>query len=176
MYSTTRPLMLLATLWHRIYIIVFVLSLVFQEDLRLMEQNSATAALARLVEHVRRTRTAVGSIPTGGCLVWGMVLIQTAGRPRMALPSDPRWHHGVRQQGAGPVTAQRPLCPPQGPARVMPGDASVQCHANFAGCLLGSRQPDMTPAGPEPAVPGPVGQCRIHLATTPAGSGEVPAQ
>ena len=43
MYSTTRPLMLLAQFWHRVYIIVFVLSLVFQEDLRLMEQNSATA-------------------------------------------------------------------------------------------------------------------------------------
>ena len=54
---------------------------------------------------------------------------------------------------SGPCSLGRPLCPPQGPARVMPGDASVQCHANFAGCLLGSRQPDMTPAGPEPAVP-----------------------
>ena len=44
MYSTTRPLMLLAQFWHRVYIIVFVLSLVFQEDLRLMEQNSGLAS------------------------------------------------------------------------------------------------------------------------------------
>ena len=47
----------------------------------------------------------------------------------MVLPSDLRWHHGVRQQGAGPITTQRPPCLPQGVARVMPGDASGQCHA-----------------------------------------------
>ena len=56
------------------------------------------------------------------------MLKQTTGLPRMVLPSDLRWHHGVRQQGVGPVATQRPLCLPQGPARV-PGDASGQCHA-----------------------------------------------
>ena len=43
MYSTTRPLMLLGHFWHRVYIIVFVLSVVFQEDLRL-EQNPSSGA------------------------------------------------------------------------------------------------------------------------------------
>ena len=56
-------------------------------------------------------------------------LMQTVGLPRTVLPSDPRWHHGVRQQGVGPVTAQRPPCRPPGPARVMPSDVSGRCHA-----------------------------------------------
>ena len=46
---------------------------------RVHPQQSSIAALAQLAEHALRKRTVVGSIPTGGCLVWGMVSIQTVG-------------------------------------------------------------------------------------------------
>ena len=59
MYSTTRPLMLLGHFWHRVYIIVFVLSVVFQEDLRL-EQNPSSGAQKSKPPGAMRNRHLMG--------------------------------------------------------------------------------------------------------------------
>ena len=59
MYSTTRPLMLLGDFWYRVYIIVFVLSVVFQEDLRL-EQNPSSGAQKSKPPGAMRNRHLMG--------------------------------------------------------------------------------------------------------------------
>ena len=41
-------------------------------------RRTASAAVAQLVEHALRKHTVVGSIPAGGCLVWGMVVARNA--------------------------------------------------------------------------------------------------
>ena len=67
MYSTTRPLMLLAQFWHRVYIIVFVLSVIFQEDLRL-EQKSSSGAQKSKPPDAMRNRHLMGF--QGDCVIY----------------------------------------------------------------------------------------------------------
>ena len=67
MYSTTRPLMLLAQFWHRVCIIVFVLSVVFQDDLRL-EQKSSSGAQKSKPPDAMRNRHLMGF--QGDCVIY----------------------------------------------------------------------------------------------------------
>ena len=59
MYSTTKPLMLLGYFWHRVYIIVLVLSVIVQEDLRL-EQNPTSGAQKSKPPGAMRNRHLMG--------------------------------------------------------------------------------------------------------------------